>query len=66
MKLFDTHSHYYDEQFQEDTEEIMKLIYEAGVTNTVVVGDTVENSKKAIEMAKNYPFVFAAVRNPSK
>lgn len=66
MKLFDTHSHYNDEQFNEDREEIIKKIYEAGVENTVVVGDNIENSKKAIELANRYDFIYAAIRNTSK
>ena len=49
MRLFDTHSHYNDEKFDEDREEIIELIYEAGIENTVVVGDNIENSKKVIE-----------------
>ncbi len=66
MKLFDTHSHYNDEKFDSDREEIIKAIYEAGIENTVVVGDNIENSKKAIELAKKYDFIYAAVRNSSK
>lgn len=65
MKLFDTHSHYNDEKFDEDRDEIIKLIYEAGVKNTVVVGDNIENSKKVVEIAKKYNFIYAAVRNSS-
>lgn len=65
MRLFDTHSHYNDEKFDEDREEIIKLIYEAGVTNTVVVGDNIANSIKVVELAKNYEFIYAAVRNSS-
>lgn len=61
MKLFDTHSHYNDEQFDKDREEVIKLIYEAGVKNTVVVGDNIENSKKAIEIARKYDFIYAGV-----
>ena len=61
MRLFDTHSHYNDEQFDEDREEIIKLIFEAGIKNTVVVGDNVENSKKAIELSKKYDFIYSAV-----
>lgn len=37
MRLFDTHSHYNDEKFDLDREEVIKSIYEAGVTNAVVV-----------------------------
>ena len=61
MKLFDTHSHYNDEAFNEDTEEIIQKIYEAGIENTVVVGDNVENSKKAVELANAYEFIYASV-----
>lgn len=61
MKLFDTHSHYNDEQFNEDREEIIKLIYEAGVNRAVVVGDNIQNSKKAIDIAKKHDFIYAGV-----
>lgn len=63
MRLFDTHSHYNDEKFDEDREEIIKLIFEAGVENTVVVGDNIENSKKVIKLAKEHEFLYSAVRN---
>lgn len=66
MKLFDTHSHYNDEQFVEDRDEIIRLIYEAGVKCTVVVGDNIVNSKKAIEIADKYDFIYAGVRYTSK
>ena len=66
MELFDTHCHYNDEKFKEDREEIIKLIYEAGVTKAVVVGDNIENSKEAIEIAKAHNFLYSAVRNTSK
>lgn len=65
MRLFDTHSHYNDEKFNEDRDEIIKAIYEAGVENTVVVGDNIENSKKVIEIAKKYDFIYSAVRDSS-
>ncbi len=63
MRLFDTHSHYNDEKFDEDREEIIKKIYEAGVENAVVVGDNIENSKKVIKLAKEHDFLYSAVRN---
>ena len=66
MELFDTHCHYNDEKFEEDREEIIKLIYEAGVTKAVVVGDNIENSKEAIEIANTHDFLYSAVRNTSK
>ena len=66
MKLFDTHSHYNDEQFDTDRDKIIKLIYENGIENTVVVGDNIENSKKAVDIANRYDFIYSAVRNSSK
>ena len=66
MKFFDTHSHYNDEQFKEDCDDIIEKIYDAGVKNAVVVGDNIENSKKAIEIAKKYDFLYASVRYTSK
>lgn len=66
MRLFDTHSHYNDGQFDEDREEIIQKIYEYGVKNTVVVGDNVENSKNAIDIAITHDFIYSAVRDSSK
>ena len=66
MRLFDTHAHYNDKAFNEDREEIIKQIYEAGVTNAVVIGYDLEHSKKAVELAEKYDFIYATVRNSSK
>ena len=63
MYFFDTHSHYNDEQFDKDRDEIIKLIFDAGIKNAVVVGDNIENSIKAINLAKKYDFLYSAVRN---
>ena len=61
MRLFDTHAHYNDEAFNEDREEIIKKIYDYGVTNTVVVGYDIEHSKSAVELANKHDFIYAAV-----
>ncbi len=66
MKLFDTHSHYNDEKFNEDREEIINNIREAGVERTVVVGDNIESSKLAVEIARTHDFIYSAVRDTSK
>ncbi len=66
MELFDTHSHYNDEKFDEDREEIINKIYEAGITKAVVVGDNIESSEKAVEIANSHDFLYSAVRNSSK
>ena len=59
MELFDTHSHYNDEKFDEDREEIIKSTYESGVTRFVCAGYNIESSQKAIEMSQKYEFIYS-------
>ena len=61
MGLFDSHSHLNDEKFDDDRDKIIKEIYESGVTNFVTAGYSVESSKKAIELAQKYNFIYATV-----
>ncbi len=59
MEFFDTHAHYDDEHFDGDREEVIKKIFEAGVTKCIDVGCDIETSKKAIELAKKYDFMYS-------
>lgn len=61
MEYFDTHAHYDDDKFNEDREEVLKKIYNAGVTRCINMGCDIESSKKAIEIANNHDFIYAAV-----
>ena len=61
MNLFDTHAHYNDEQFDEDRETIIKETLESGVSNFVVAGYSLESSKKALNIAANYPEAYVIV-----
>ena len=58
MGLFDSHSHLNDEKFDKDREEQIKKICESGVSNFITAGYSVESSKKAIEIAKKYDFIY--------
>lgn len=58
MQLFDTHAHYNDEKFDEDRQQVIKEVYEAGVTRLVNAGYSLQSSKKAWEIAKNYPWMY--------
>lgn len=58
MGLFDSHSHLNDEKFHEDREEQIKKIRESGVSNFITAGYSVESSKKALEIAKKYDFIY--------
>lgn len=59
MELLDSHAHYNDEKFEDDREAIIKDIYNSGVTTIINAGYSLESSKKAIEIAKNYEFMYA-------
>lgn len=61
MGFFDSHSHLNDEKFDEDRDKIIKEIYEAGTTNFVTAGYSDESSKKAVDLANNYEFIYATV-----
>lgn len=58
MELFDSHAHYDDEKFNEDREEILKEIYNSGVTKLISAGYSLESSKQALEIAKNHCFIY--------
>jgi len=57
--FFDSHSHYNDEKFDEDLDDIIEKTYEAGVTNFMCIGYNIESSKKAIKIAEKYDFIYA-------
>lgn len=61
MGFFDSHSHLNDEKFDEDRDKVIKEIYEAGTTNFVTAGYSVESSKNAIDIANDYDFIYATV-----
>ena len=58
MNLFDSHSHYNDEKFDIDREQIIKETLENGVSNFIIAGYNIEGSKKAIEIAKNHEPIY--------
>lgn len=58
---FDTHAHYDSSKFKDDRDEVLRAVYEAGVTLVVDPGDTVDRSKNAVALAQNYDHVYAAV-----
>ena len=57
MEFFDSHAHYNDEKFNGDRDELIKSIYNEGVTRIINAGYSLESSKKALEIAKDYDFM---------
>jgi len=58
MELFDSHAHYNDEKFDEDRKELIEEIYKSGVTKIVCAGYSLESSKRALDIASNYDFIY--------
>lgn len=61
MMIFDTHAHYDDEAFDEDREELLQGLHRDGVGRIVNVGASLSSCKKTMEIAGEYPFVYAAI-----
>lgn len=61
MELFDSHAHYDDERFADEADEIIKKAYESGVKYILNAASDIATSKKSIQLAEKYDFVYAAV-----
>ena len=59
--IFDTHAHYDDERFCEDSQELLSSFAVNGITGVVSCGVNTETSKANIELSEKYPFIYAAV-----
>lgn len=59
--IFDTHTHYDDEQFEEDRDGLLLSFKDKGVGAVVNVGASMQGAKESVALAKKYPFVYAAV-----
>lgn len=58
--LIDTHAHLNFSDFDKDLDSVIKDSIKAGVEKIICVSSNVEDSKKAIEIAKKYPNVVSA------
>ncbi len=59
--LFDTHVHLNDVKYETDLEDVIARALDAGVSKMCVVGYDSRTNKLAIELAKTYDFIYAAV-----
>ena len=59
--LFDTHAHYDAEQFDHDRQAVLNGLPARGVSLVVNPGCDLDSSRRAVELAEEYPFVYAAV-----
>ena len=61
MRVFDTHAHYDSGAFNADRMEVLASMPEQGVDLILNPGCDLESSRTAVELAEQFPFVYAAV-----
>lgn len=61
MNFVDTHCHLSDEKFSGDFQEVYERAKNVGVTKIINFGSTVADSVEVVELAKNFPAMFAGV-----
>ena len=59
MEFFDSHSHYNDEKFNEDREQLIQDTYKDGITKFVCAGYNIQSSLDSLEISKKYDFIYS-------
>lgn len=59
--LFDSHAHLDDNRFDGDREEVIARAVANGVTGIINIGADMASSRRSVELARRYAFVYAAV-----
>jgi len=59
--FIDTHAHLDFPDYNPDREEVIKRTQEQGVDYIINVGATLEGSKRSLELAEKYDFIYAAI-----
>ena len=60
MRLFDTHCHLTDARFDEDRDETIARMREAGVARALLVGDGSQEAQPVFDLARQYDWMAAA------
>lgn len=59
--IIDTHAHMDDPFFMQDIESAMAAQLEGGVSSIITSGSELPSSKRSVELAARFPFVYASV-----
>jgi len=60
-EFYDTHAHLDFPDFREELDEVVQRAAEVGISRIVTIGTDLESSRRAIDLAKRFDGVFAAV-----
>jgi TatD DNase family protein len=58
---FDTHAHYDDKRFNDDRDELLSSMNDAGITMIMNAASNLSSSRFGLKMADRYPFMYASV-----
>ena len=58
--IFDTHAHYDQDWFDDDRDELLAGMQSGGIGRIVNIGCDLEASRRSIELAEKYDFIWAA------
>ena len=61
IMLIDSHAHLDIQDFDKDRAEVIKRALDGGLTHMITIGIDLDSSRKAIELAGKYPFIYASV-----
>ncbi|MGC7871640.1 TatD family hydrolase [Desulfosporosinus sp. SYSU MS00001] len=59
--IWDTHAHLDDEVYQEDFQDVLERIKSSGISRVTNVGYDLPSSKRSVQLAQNYDFIYAAI-----
>jgi TatD DNase family protein len=59
--LIETHAHLDYPDFAPDFDDVLRRATDAGVTRIITIGTSIESSQRAVELAEEYPNIFAAI-----
>jgi len=59
--FFDTHAHYCDKRFNDDRDELLGTMLDAGISLILNSGSSLGSSKLSLELADRFSFIYASV-----
>ena len=61
MRMFDSHAHYDDSRYDGITDKILLEVHSLGVEKITNIGSSLDSSKRSVELAEKFPFVYATI-----
>ncbi len=59
--IFESHAHYDDEAFEKDRETLLSTMNENRIGTIINAGASIPSTQKGVDLAHQYPFLYAAV-----